>query len=172
MLIYNETKSKTVIDKNEKKIDGVLKYSGSKNKNIQTYKIGPTITDKEEIKLSELDTQTIKNLKESKKKDSWKMINDVSYKKEIIEVKNNIIEKKYITLENYLKQKFYKLNDKSKSFVEAKDKFDSDNFNIKNDMTDNEYEQLIRKEYNNYSNFEEIIKKNIYENSEITDSDS
>ena len=51
-------------------------------------------------------------------------------------------------------------------YLDAKDKFNSINFNIINNMSKFEYEIAFIEEYNNYCLLKEIIKENIFQNFE------
>ena len=75
------------------------------------------------------------------------------------------------TLKDFYKKHYNCLNDKSKNFLDAKEKFDSDNINIKNNMTESQYEKSLKSDFDrwnsSFSDYEgDFNKKYKYNESE------
>ena len=155
-IIFEETKSKQILDNKGNIINSKLEDCGSKNENIVTNKIGPIVTENKPGILTTIPINMIKDINEIKKKYSWNLVNEVFYNSNIINLnKNNIIEKnKNETLKDFYLKNFKDLNDITKKFVEAKEKFDAENNDIMLDMSNEELEKNLKNDFKKFNESE------------------
>lgn len=177
-VLFTETKVSKITDKYGNEIKTELKNIGYKNKNIEANKAGPFImgSDNKEGVLEELNGSDIKALAESKNNFSWQLLQDIFYKKKTIYLnENNVIyQKEKETLREFYKKYYNCLNNESKSFLDAKEKFDSENADIIENISNEEYVNLLKNDYQNWLNFKNDFLSdfnNKYNNDFISDSD-
>lgn len=152
--LFTETKSDKIVDKYGNEIKGKLKDSGSKTENIKTNRIGPFIIENNNNTVLEpLRGSDIKIIKEAKNKVSWQLVQEMFYNEEVLYLDddNIIFKKKGETLRDFYKRNYNNLNDESKRYLDAKEKFDSENDNIIKNMSSSEYEKALKSDFDRWN---------------------
>lgn len=155
-IIFEETKSKQILDSKGEVIKGKLEDSGSKNESIIINKIGPIITENKPGILTTIPITMTKEINEIKRKYSWNFVNELFFNEKSIYLnKNNTVKKSEDeTLSDFYIKNFSKLNDRTKRFLDSRKKFNEENKSVLSDLTEKELEQNLKNDFKRLHEFE------------------